>query len=85
MSENSVEKMQVFQSRDDHVVNPRNGPRIVRLVGPSRVELLWLDNSFHVATLDNDKDLISERTAAFIKSIAGRCASFAHRMYATLQ
>ena len=34
--------------------------------------LLWLDNSFHVATLDHDKDLISARTAAFIKSIAGR-------------
>ena len=62
----------VIQSRDDHVVNPRNGPRIVRLVGSSRVELLWLDNSFHVATLDHDKDLIAERTAAFIKAIAGR-------------
>ncbi len=55
----------------DHVVKPRNGPRIVRLLGASRVELLWLDNSCHVATLDNDKDLIAQRTAAFISSIAG--------------
>jgi len=61
----------VIQSREDHVVNPRNGPRIVRLLGASRVELLWLDNSYHVATLDNDKDLIAQRTAAFIDSIAG--------------
>ena len=61
----------VIQSREDHVVNPRNGPRIVRLLGASRVELLWLDNSYHVATLDNDKDLIAQRTAEFIGSIAG--------------
>ncbi len=62
----------VIQSREDHVVDPANGPRIVRLIGASRVELQWLDNSYHVATLDNDKDLICQRAAAFIKSIAGR-------------
>lgn len=60
----------VIQSREDHVVNPRNGPRIVRLLGANRVELLWLDNSYHVATLDNDKALIAQRTTAFIQSIA---------------
>jgi carboxylesterase len=62
----------VIQSRQDHVVDPRNGPRIVRLVGANRVELLWLDNSYHVATLDNDQDLIASRGVAFIQSIAGR-------------
>ena len=60
----------VIQSREDHVVNPRNGPRIVRLLGANRVELLWLDNSYRVATLDNDKALIAQRTTAFIQSIA---------------
>lgn len=62
----------VIQSRDDHIVNPSNAPRIVESIGTTRVELLWLENSFHVATIDNDKELIFERTAAFIKSIAGR-------------
>jgi carboxylesterase len=62
----------VIQSRQDHVVDPSNGPRIVRLVGANRVELLWLDNSYHVATLDNDQDLIASRVVAFIQSIAGR-------------
>jgi carboxylesterase len=47
-------------------------PRSARLVGSSRVDLLWLSNSFHVAKVDSDKDLISERTVAFIKSIAVR-------------
>jgi carboxylesterase len=62
----------VMQSRDDHVVNPENARHIVRQLGCNRIELLWLENSFHVATLDHDKALIAQRAAAFIKSIAGR-------------
>ena len=62
----------VIQSREDHVVEPSNGPRIVKRIGASRVELLWLDHSYHVATLDNDKDLIAQQTVAFIRSVAGR-------------
>lgn len=62
----------VLQSREDHVVNPSNGPRIVGLVGSRRVELQWLEDSYHVATIDNDKDLIARHVIAFIKSIAGR-------------
>jgi carboxylesterase len=61
----------VIQSREDHVVKPANAPRIVKRIGASRVELLWLDNSYHVATLDNDKGLIAQKTLAFIQSIAG--------------
>ena len=62
----------VIQSREDHVVDPANGPRIVGGVGANRVELVWLDNSYHVATIDHDKALIAQRVIAFIKSIAGR-------------
>jgi carboxylesterase len=62
----------VIQSRDDHVVNPSNGPRIVELIGSKQVELLWLEDSYHVATIDHDKELIAKKTIAFIESIAGR-------------
>ncbi|WP_025898329.1 alpha/beta hydrolase [Sneathiella glossodoripedis] len=55
----------VIQSRDDHVVHPTNAQRIVRKVSSSDVRLLWLDNSYHVATLDNDKDLIVESIGKF--------------------
>ena len=60
----------VIQSREDHVVPPRNAHAIVTSVGANDVRLLWLDNSFHVATLDNDKDLIVERVGAFISGLA---------------
>lgn len=62
----------VLQSRDDHVVDPSNAPRIVAGLGSRRVELLWLEDSFHVATIDHDKALIARRAIEFIRSIAGR-------------
>lgn len=64
--------MLVIQSRVDHVVDPSNGPRIAGGVGSDRVELVWLNDSFHVATIDNDKQLIADKAIAFIRSIAGR-------------
>lgn len=62
----------VITSREDHVVDPANGPLIAQRLGSSRIEMSWLDNSYHVATLDNDKDRIARETVAFIRSIAGR-------------
>ena len=56
----------VFQSRQDHVVAPENGLRIVRDVGSSDVTLHWLERSYHVATLDHDRDIIVARAATFI-------------------
>ena len=62
----------VITSREDHVVDPANGPLIAQRLGSSRIELSWLDDSYHVATLDNDKARIAQQTVAFIRSIAGR-------------
>lgn len=56
----------IIQSREDHVVMPANGNRIAARVGSTDIQILWLDNSYHVATLDNDKDLIVERTGRFV-------------------
>ena len=60
----------VMQSRDDHVVDPANARLIASSLGAGRVELLWLDNSYHVATLDHDAALIAERAVRFIGSVA---------------
>ena len=57
----------IFQSREDHVVAPDNGPYILESVGATDKRLIWLENSYHVATLDNDKELIAGETVKFIK------------------
>ncbi|MGB3683294.1 MAG: alpha/beta fold hydrolase [Rubrobacteraceae bacterium] len=56
----------VFQSLEDHVVPPENGPYIHERLGSTYKQLIRLENSYHVATLDNDADLIAERIIRFV-------------------
>jgi carboxylesterase len=58
----------LFSSTQDHVVDPVSGDRLVEGVdGP--VERIVLERSFHVATLDYDKDEIEARTVAFVTAL----------------
>ena len=58
----------LFSSTQDHVVAPVSGDRLVEGVkGP--VERIVLERSFHVATLDYDKDEIEARTVAFVTDL----------------
>jgi carboxylesterase len=60
----------IMTSPEDHVVNPAGGDHLAELVaGP--VEQVSLDRSYHVATLDHDKDLINERTVEFVRRVTG--------------
>ena len=58
----------VIQSRDDHIVVPDNAPFIIENAGAEDKQLLWLENSYHVATLDHDKELIARETLKFIQT-----------------
>ena len=58
----------LFSSRDDHVVPPSNGDHLVSSVsGPC--ERVWLERSFHVATLDYDREEIERRTVTFVGQV----------------
>jgi len=61
----------VIQGREDHVVPPANAMEVVRSIRSDDIRLLWLNNSYHVATLDNDKDVIVERVGGFFAEMAG--------------
>lgn len=56
----------MFQSLEDHVVPPENGPYIQENLGSRYKQLARLENSYHVATLDNDANYIAEQTVRFI-------------------
>jgi carboxylesterase len=58
----------VVSSREDHVVDPSASDHLASLVG-GPVERLWLERSWHVATLDYDKDLLIERTIDFVRKV----------------
>jgi carboxylesterase len=55
----------LFSSRQDHVVPSSSGDLLVAEVS-SPVERVWLEQSFHVATLDNDGPEIVAGTVAFV-------------------
>ena len=55
----------VFTSTQDHVVDPKSSELLVaRAKGP--VEQVTLERSYHVATLDYDKEEIEARTVEFV-------------------
>ena len=60
----------VFSSTEDHVAKPSNSTYVYDRVGSQQKEFVSLANSYHVATLDFDAELIFERTLAFAGGIA---------------
>jgi len=60
----------LLSSRDDHVVEPVSGDVVqARVSGP--VERIWLEDSYHVATLDNDAPEIEARVVEFATAVLG--------------
>ncbi|MCA1839603.1 MAG: alpha/beta hydrolase [Actinomycetota bacterium] len=57
----------VMHGRQDHTVHPSNAQVIVDSVGSQDKELVWLERSYHVITLDYERDEVYRRTYEFIK------------------
>jgi carboxylesterase len=62
--------MRIFVAREDHVVPPRNAQYICDHVSSTDKEVIWLDNCYHVATLDLEKEKIFEASYNFITGVA---------------
>lgn len=58
----------IFSSVDDHVVPPVNATYLLENLGSPDKELVQLYNSYHVATLDHDKEEIKQRIKEFIQA-----------------
>ena len=58
----------LLSSREDHVVPSTAGDLLVATVG-GPVERVWLERSYHVATLDYDRDEVEDRTVTFVTSV----------------
>jgi len=60
----------IVTSRQDHVVTPTDSDVLAeRISGP--VQRLWLEKSFHVATLDYDRAEVEQRTVEFAQLVTG--------------
>lgn len=62
----------VYRSREDHVVEPLSGRLLREGVASSDVEERVLEDSYHVATLDNDAPAIFEGTVEWVSARSPR-------------
>ena len=60
----------LFTSRQDHVVEPRQSEYLAGTYG-GPLDHRWLERSYHVATMDFDRDTINVETAAFARQVTG--------------
>ncbi len=59
----------IFKSKEDHVVPLRSATWTLDQLGSAKKDLIWLDNSYHVATMDHDLGRIVEESAKFLKAL----------------
>jgi carboxylesterase len=58
----------LLSSRQDHVVPPTSGDFLeAGVAGP--IERVWLEHSYHVATLDRDRSLLEARVVEFAAKV----------------
>jgi len=65
----------VFQSVQDHVVDPANAIYIASHVGSEEIVLRRLTRSYHVATLDVEQDTVFKESVGFFERILDRADS----------
>ena len=60
----------LFRSAQDHVVEPSNAEWVLSHIQSSDVEEVVLANSYHVATLDYDAQIVVDTSVAFIERLS---------------
>jgi carboxylesterase len=65
----------VFSSVEDHVVPPANSRIVMDKAGSAEKEFVSLTNSYHVATMDYDAELVFERVLGFGRALAERATA----------
>lgn len=64
----------LFVSTEDHVVPPDNSHVIYEEISSADKKVITLENSYHVATLDHDQQLIIDETLLFIEKVLNQTA-----------
>ena len=59
----------LFHSTEDHVLPVSNTEIIFNEIGSTQKERIELGNSYHVATLDYDADIIFDKSLEFVRSL----------------
>lgn len=69
----------ILHPRDDDMASLNNAITIQRKLG-GLVELVVLDDSYHIITLDRQRHIVSDRTVSFAQALEGRLSEAAGRL-----
>ncbi|MBN3808942.1 alpha/beta fold hydrolase [Paraburkholderia sp. Ac-20347] len=57
----------VIHSIDDETSSPRNPRYVIDHIGASFLRTVWLDDSYHMITSDNEREIVARETALFLR------------------
>jgi carboxylesterase len=65
----------VIHAIDDETTSPHNAQRVLDRIGAATVRAVWLDDSYHIITSDNEREIVAQETAAFMREMEMKCAA----------
>lgn len=57
----------IVHAIDDETASPRNAREVAAKLGTSFLRTIWLDDSYHMITSDNEREVVARETAAFLR------------------
>jgi len=57
----------IFKSKEDNIIPVKSATYVYDRINSKNKDFIWLENSYHVATMDFDKDIIVEKSISFIE------------------
>lgn len=59
----------VVHAIDDDTTSPHNALRVLDRISAPTTRAVWLDDSYHIVTSDNERELVALETAAFLREM----------------
>lgn len=57
----------IIHAIDDETSNPRNAQFVAQQIGTPFLRTIWLDDSYHMITSDNERETVARGTAVFLR------------------
>ncbi|WP_242665692.1 alpha/beta hydrolase [Paraburkholderia ginsengiterrae] len=57
----------IVHAIDDETSSPRNARFVARHIGAAFLRTIWLDDSYHMITSDNEREIVARETALFLR------------------
>jgi carboxylesterase len=57
----------IVHAIDDETSSPRNARFVAANIGAAFLRTIWLDDSYHMITSDNEREIVARETALFLR------------------